>query len=139
MSEFTPISALIGGGIIGLAAVVLFLSIGKIAGISGIVSGVIATSQKGTLWRWLFVIGLIVGCFLSFSFSGISKPITPNSPTLYLIVAGLLVGIGTVVGSGCTSGHGVCGISRFSLRSLVATIVFIFFGMLTASLVGAFA
>jgi len=136
MTDFTPISALIGGGFIGLGAVALFLSIGKIAGISGIVSQISLDLKVTEFWRIAFAVGLIIGCLLSFNLLDVPEPNAPTGSTPMLILSGLLVGLGTVIGSGCTSGHGVCGISRFSIRSIVATLIFIGFGMATATLMG---
>ena len=137
MTNFTPISALIGGGFIGIAALILFLTLGQIAGISGIASRLNLIFKEGGLWRLIFVIGLIAGCFLSFNLVDVSQPKAPTSSLWLLISSGLLVGIGTVIGSGCTSGHGVCGISRLSSRSILATLIFIGFGVLTATIMGA--
>ncbi|SEA46805.1 YeeE/YedE family protein [Alkalimonas amylolytica] len=132
MENFTPLSALIGGSFIGLGALLLMAALGKIAGISGISSRAIF-EREGRSWRLAFVAGLLigpvaVGLLLSdFSFS------TPEF-TLRTVVAGLLVGLGTAWGSGCTSGHGVCGIGRFSTRSILATLVFMAVGVFVASL-----
>jgi uncharacterized protein len=128
MQHFTPISALIGGALIGLAAAVLWLGIGRIAGISGIVGNLWAPgsrSPRGDLaWRLAFLVGLVAAPVLWVLAGGSVPPIQlPSSPTL-LITAGLLVGFGTRLGAGCTSGHGVCGLARISPRSLVATAVF---------------
>ena len=135
MIEFTPVSALIGGGLIGLAAVLLLKLNGRIAGISGIANGLLTLSPGDRLWRALFLIGLIGGGYLYQAIT--AEPlITRQGFSLVLLsVAGLLVGFGTRLGSGCTSGHGVCGIARLSPRSLVATIAFLGTGMLTASTV----
>ena len=128
MQNFTPISALIGGALIGLAAACLWLGIGRIAGISGIVGNLwmpgSRTPQNDRAWRVAFLIGLVAGPVL-WGVAGGSVPVLqlPSSPAL-LITAGLLVGFGTRLGSGCTSGHGVCGLARLSPRSLVATAVF---------------
>lgn len=129
------VAALIGGGIIGLAASLMLILNGRIAGISGIVSGVL-TPVKGDLsWRVLFVGGLVLGGFLlrwlhPTAFDSQSQ----NMAVVDYALAGLLVGFGTLLGSGCTSGHGVCGISRFSMRSIVATLTFIGFGMISVFL-----
>lgn len=125
----------IGGILIGTAAVLLWLLIGRIAGISGIAAAAMKTlAGAGTAWPLLFVIGLGVGGWLMLTIGDISVPRDPHqAPILPLLAAGLLVGFGTRLGSGCTSGHGVCGISRFSVRSLVATMTFMLVGMLTAT------
>ncbi len=123
--------AVLGGVLIGLAASILLIAIGRICGISGIVWGIIKPTAGDTAWRWSFLIGLIVGAlFFSFKFS---KAFSVESPVsiVWLAVAGLLVGFGTRLGGGCTSGHGVCGISRLSSRSIAATGIFISSGALT--------
>jgi uncharacterized membrane protein YedE/YeeE len=124
MANFTPISAAIGGALIGLAAVLLMLFTGRIAGISGIFAGLINPQSDDRAWRVAFIAGLI-GAPLSAMLIG--YPVTlPQMPASYvtIAVAGLLVGFGTRLGSGCTSGHGICGIARISRRSIVATCVF---------------
>ena len=124
MENFTPIASLIGGILIGLSASAMLLFNGKIAGISGIVGGLVAFKKNDTAWRVAFVAGLVTGGFIlrllapeAFKF-GIARSGGA------LILAGFMVGLGARVGNGCTSGHGVCGISRFSVRSIVATIIF---------------
>jgi uncharacterized membrane protein YedE/YeeE len=130
--EFTWPTAFAGGLLIGFAAVVLMISSGRIAGISGIFSSILSPSSA-LPWQWTFIAGLLVsGSMVHFLYSPIAIAIEANTPML--IAAGLLVGFGTRLGSGCTSGHGVCGISRLSPRSLVATAVFIGMGMLTVFL-----
>jgi uncharacterized membrane protein YedE/YeeE len=134
-TSFTPVSALAGGALIGVAAMVLFLTLGRIAGISGMIA---ATFRPGVprgerAWRAAFLLGLIGGPLLAVGLLG--RPVvepSPASPVL-LVVAGLAVGIGTGLANGCTSGHGVCGLSRLSPRSLAATAAFMAFGFLTAS------
>jgi uncharacterized membrane protein YedE/YeeE len=131
MEHFTPLSAAIGGAMIGLGAAVLLLLSGRIAGISGIVGGALSRPHGDTAWRLLFVAGLVLGA--GAVVWTMPLPFTPRSgfsPVL-LVVAGLLVGIGTRMGSGCTSGHGVCGLARFSPRSLVATLTFMATGIAT--------
>jgi uncharacterized protein len=133
MHDFTPWSALAGGALIGLAASVLLLVSGRIAGISGMLGGLLAPTHGDVAWRALFLLGLIAA-------GGIAVIIAPQnfgaSPRnlLALAVAGLLVGIGTRLGNGCTSGHGVCGLSRLSVRSLVATLTFMGTGAVTVFL-----
>ena len=135
------ISATIGGALIGLAASLLLVSIGRVAGISGIVGGLMqppardgATNEHG--WRLLFVAGLLLGGVLVIQFipTAVAPPRTRS--VLAVAAAGLLVGVGTRLGSGCTSGHGVCGLSRFSIRSLWATLTFMAAGFVTATAVG---
>jgi len=128
---FTPVTAIIGGAMIGLAALVLMWSIGRIAGISGIVAGAILEAEDERNWRLLFLAGLFVGALIASLITGALDDVSSIASTPVLIVAGLLVGIGTRMGGGCTSGHGVCGISRFSQRSIVATTVFMASGAAT--------
>ncbi|MCP1727035.1 putative membrane protein YedE/YeeE [Natronospira proteinivora] len=135
MTEFTPISALIGGAFIGLAAVLLMALNGRIAGISGIAGGLLESSSGDRSWRWLFIIGLLAGVVLHELIRPESFALREGYPPLLLVAAGLIVGIGTRMGSGCTSGHGVCGISRFSARSLVATIAFMITAAITVAVV----
>lgn len=133
MENFTPLSALIGGGLIGLASgLYLFLN-GRIAGISGIVGGLLSPGKGGAgpLERVAFIAGLIIGPLILMMGTSIQAQSMVTSPTPVIIIGGLLVGVGTTVGSGCTSGHGICGLSRFSLRSLVATLSFMGAGFLT--------
>ena len=134
MENFTPISALIGGGLIGLAAVLLMATNGRIAGISGIVSGAMVGETESRLWRLAFIIGLIGAPFI-WALFGRAQPVAEGLPGwAALIGGGLLVGIGTGIGSGCTSGHGVCGMSRLSPRSIVATLTFMGVGMAVVAL-----
>ena len=129
-TTFTPWSALAGGAIIGIAAVLFALFNGRIAGISGIVGGLLRPSLPDAAWRAAFLAGLIVAPIVYRLFTAPPKlTIDANYPTL--VVAGILVGIGTRYGSGCTSGHGVCGVSRLSPRSLVATLAFMAAGFAT--------
>ena len=124
MINFTPISAAVGGALIGLAAVLLMRLNGRIAGITGIFAGLIDPNGDDRIWRATFVVGLIAAP-LSAALLGWSlpSPAMPTSLTL-VAVAGVLVGFGTRLGNGCTSGHGVCGIARLSPRSITATIIF---------------
>jgi uncharacterized membrane protein YedE/YeeE len=122
MAPFDPVSALVGGALIGLAAVLLMLLNGRIAGVSGILGEALTGEDRG--WRLAFLAGLIAAPLL---LGAISRPVpTPWMPSSFAIViaAGLLVGFGTRLGGGCTSGHGVCGIARLSPRSITATLVF---------------
>ncbi len=131
MANFTPLSAAIGGALIGLAAVLLMLLTGRVAGISGIFGGCLDFGVPDKGWRLAFILGLILAP-LTGSLAGYALT-APQMPTSWLTVvaAGLLVGFGTRLGSGCTSGHGICGIARLSWRSVTATGVF----MATAVLV----
>jgi len=136
MNNFTPLSALAGGALIGLASVWLLAANGRIAGISGILHGLVggmSASPPGDRgWRIAFLAGLLVaGLVWSFVF----QPIQNNNGIGVMALAGLLVGFGTRMGGGCTSGHGVCGLGRLSLRSLVAVIVFMAAGMVSVYVV----
>jgi uncharacterized membrane protein YedE/YeeE len=124
MANFTPISAAIGGALIGLSAVLLMLFTGRIAGVSGIFDGLVNPQTSDRTWRAAFVAGLIAAPITAMLL-GYAAP-TPQMPGSYvtIIVGGLLVGFGTRLGSGCTSGHGICGIARLSPRSIAATCVF---------------
>jgi len=135
MDHFTPLASLIGGMLIGLSASMLLLFNGKIAGISGIIAGTLSPAKNDTLWRIVFVAGLLVGGFLLRLLSPQTFVIGITRSWSALVVAGLLVGFGTRLGNGCTSGHGVCGLSRFSQRSLIATVTFIATGALTVYII----
>lgn len=124
IATFTPWSALIGGLLIGLAAVLLLVFNGRVAGISGILNTAMERPKGETAWRWLFVLGLLAGAGAWVWLAGLSFAPRAEFPPWLLAVAGFLVGVGTRMGGGCTSGHGVCGLSRLSQRSIVATSVF---------------
>jgi uncharacterized membrane protein YedE/YeeE len=132
--NFTPVSAFAGGSLIGFAAFLFFAFNGRIAGISSISSGVI-NKNENRIDNILFLLGLIIGPII-YSLTGneIVSILTNSIPLL--IIGGLLVGVGTKIGNGCTSGHGVCGISRFSLRSIIATVTFIITGVITVFIFG---
>jgi uncharacterized membrane protein YedE/YeeE len=124
--------AAIGGALIGLASWLLWWGLGRIAGISSITSEALTSPTHPDTWRWAFLAGLIMGgCLLGQS---LDMPSLPTRSMFLLIPAGLLVGFGTVWGSGCTSGHGVCGLGRLSVRSLVAVCTFMVTGMITVTL-----
>ena len=125
-TEFTPFASLLGGGLIGLSAVMLLATHGRIAGISGIVSRILPPSvdKAGLPQGIIFLIGLLLAAPLWFVLTGAAPVQMVSSNGLLLVIAGLLVGFGAVMGSGCTSGHGVCGISRGSARSIAATMTF---------------
>jgi uncharacterized protein len=128
------LNAVIGGCLIGLAAVVLFIGIGRIAGISGI-SAAVLRAPRANLWGWGFLLGLIAGGVSMRTLLGIAPLQQLSDLNIGLLLsAGALVGFGTRLGSGCTSGHGVCGLARFSPRSAVATMTFLAVGMLVATL-----
>src|SRR5665811_1735594 len=124
MASFDPFSALLGGALIGIPPVLLMILIGRIAGLSGILGGRLALAAGDKVWRFAFVIGLILAPVAS-AFLGYPLP-TPQMPASWVLIAiaGLLVGFGTRLGDGCTSGHGVCGIARLSARSIAATVIF---------------
>ena len=132
---FTPVEALVGGALIGSAVFVLFHTLGRIAGVSGMLGAVLraATPAGERVWRLAFLVGLLIGPLLAITV--LDRPLVQASPASLpvLVLAGLAVGLGTGLANGCTSGHGVCGVSRLSLRSIVATGVFMAFGFFTAS------
>jgi hypothetical protein len=131
MTDVHIINALSGGALIGLASVFMLAFIGRIAGVSGILGGLISGGRSGDrLWRIVFLLGLVAGAVICRILFG-PLPVQLQAEGLPLIVAGLLVGFGTRLGSGCTSGHGVCGIARLSPRSLAATVTFMGAGILT--------
>ena len=122
--SFTPIPSLLGGIILGVAAALYVLLHGRILGISGIVSGLLHPKLADSAWRLNLVLGLTSAPFLAVLFFGITPVVEIDSGWLAIVIAGLLVGFGAQYGSGCTSGHGICGLSRLSPRSLVATLAF---------------
>jgi len=130
VTPFTPVSALIGGALIGLSAVWLMAANGRIAGISGITGGLIGPASPDRLWRLAFIAGLIAAPLVVMLAAGPVEITIEASPAI-LIAAGLLVGVGTQMGSGCTSGHGICGMSLFSPRSAISVAVFMGAGALT--------
>ena len=121
MDNFTPISALVGGLLIGASAALFLILNGRIAGISGILGGLFQPATSDTRWRLAFLAGLMVAPFLYRGFGGTLPPVSLDAPPWLLVIAGLFVGFGTRLGAGCTSGHGVCGIGRGSPRSIAAT------------------
>jgi uncharacterized protein len=124
-TEFTPFASLIGGLLIGFAAILIMVGNGQIAGVSGIVAGLLRSPENGSSWRIAFIAGLLGGAAIAV-LGGLFDPGTVRFPATGLLaaIAGLLVGAGTSVGGGCTSGHGICGLARLSPRSLVATCIF---------------
>ena len=120
---------LTGGILLGLSAIWLLLTLGRVAGISGIAWGSIAGPDRG--WRWLFLVGLLLGGLLTHTVIGQPVPYESTAPTWLIAISGLLVGMGTRMGGGCTSGHGVCGLGRRSPRSVTATITFMTLGIVT--------
>ena len=148
MESFTPLTAALGGSLIGLAAAVLWLGNGRIAGISGIFGHLLPPAQT-VVWRLVFLLALIAGAFLTarllpgLGVGGIAPAKMVEAPPawgvptpIWLAIAGLLVGVGTKIGNGCTSGHGVCGLARLSLRSLVAVAVFFGVAVVTVAVTG---
>jgi uncharacterized protein len=134
MANFTPFSAAMGGALIGLSATLLMLLTGRIAGISGIVGGDLSFAASDKDWRIAFVAGLLLAPVIA-SLIGYPMP-SPQMPTSWpiIVAAGLLVGFGSRLGGGCTSGHGVCGVARLSNRSLTATAIFMFAAIVVVAL-----
>lgn len=130
MTTFTPVPALAGGLLIGLSAVLLLWLNGRIAGVTGMITGLLVKPSTAPGWRMLFLVGLVAGTAL-YGLMGYSTPLRQGFSTPLLIVAGLLTGYGTAQANGCTSGHGVCGMARFSVRSFVATGVFLVVAIVT--------
>jgi len=129
-AHFTPLSALLGGSLIGLASLLLLLVNGRISGISGITGQLMNKPSPSNYWSWVFIAGMLVGAVVGVSANNLTAP-EIDSSWLAVIVSGLLVGAGTKIGSGCTSGHGVCGIGRLSVRSIVATLTFLVSGIIS--------
>lgn len=127
MNEF--LQPLLGGLLIGLAVTVMLLFNGRVVGISGIIAGLIKPQKFETFWRFAFILGLLIGGLFMNYFSPQVFLNTLNFSTVQVVIAGFLVGFGTLLGNGCTSGHGVCGISRLSMRSLLATVAFMAVGI----------
>jgi len=124
-TEFTPLASFMGGMLIGASALLLMATHGRIAGVSGILSRWLNEQDDTTLTNTLFLSGLLLGIPLFAMFTGNVPQIQNDSPFILMMIAGLFVGYGTVSGNGCTSGHGVCGLSRLSVRSMVATAIFL--------------
>ncbi|ELA9308523.1 YeeE/YedE family protein [Vibrio parahaemolyticus] len=124
MLNVIPWESLFGGILLGISATILLLVNGKIAGISGIMNGIMSPKKGDYSWRLLFAVGMIAGGLISVLMLGVAAPSTANLSLGMVIAGGLLVGIGTRLGNGCTSGHGICGMGRLSKRSIVATCVF---------------
>ena len=130
-ANLTLLNSLIGGILIGIAAIIIFLVNGRIMGISGIIGNLITYKETDQIyWRIIFILGVLIGpLFFIILFKEIKSEMVAN--TTLLIISGFLVGLGTSLGNGCTSGHGICGLSRFSIRSIVATFIFVISGMIT--------
>lgn len=134
MTEFAPIQSLLGGGLIGLAVVLLMAFHGRIAGMSGILTGLLPGAE-GREWRLAFLSGAVAAPVLLVALFGMDIPFRSETPPVWIIVSGLVVGIGVTFGGGCTSGHGICGNARLSLRSAVATLVFMLSAGLTVHVI----
>jgi len=128
--NFTPYSAFSGGLLIGIAVILFFISTGRIAGISSIVNNTL-TNTTNWLSNFLFLIGLVLGPIVYAFILNKNIPFSVTTSLPLIIIGGILVGLGTKIGSGCTSGHGICGISRFSFRSILATLIFMIVAMIT--------
>lgn len=134
MAAFDPVSALLGGALVGLAAVLMMMLTGRIAGVVGILGGVLTAPSSDRAWRFAFIAGLIAAPVIAGMFGRpMASPVMPGWPMI--VIGGLLVGFGARMGGGCTSGHGVCGISRLSARSIVATLVFMATAAITVAVV----
>ncbi len=131
MGDFTPVSGLVGGLLIGLAVALMLLLNGRIAGVSGIVGGLVNPKGGDTAWRLAFVAGLLFGALAYILLVGGTSPVDVLASQPAILIGGLLVGFGTSMGSGCTSGHGLCGMARFSRRSMAATAIFFGVAMIT--------
>ena len=134
-ANFTLLNSLFGGILIGIAAIIIFLTNGRIMGISGILGNLMTLKETDQrYWRIAFLLGVLIGPLIfTILFKEIKSEMVAN--TTFLIISGFLVGLGTSLGNGCTSGHGICGLSRFSIRSIVATLVFVISGMITVYLI----
>ena len=134
-ANFTLLNSLFGGILIGIAAIIIFLTNGRIMGISGILGNLMTLKETDQIyWRIAFLLGVLIGPLIfTILFKEIKSEMVAN--TTFLIISGFLVGLGTSLGNGCTSGHGICGLSRLSIRSIVATLVFVISGMITVYLI----
>ncbi|MDD5460321.1 MAG: YeeE/YedE thiosulfate transporter family protein [Methylococcales bacterium] len=135
MENFTPLSATAGGALIGISVTLLLLFNGRIGGISGIMNGALFAPNNERSWRLIFLAGLILGAFIFHRLApGFNSP-RQNYPLLLLALGGFLIGFGTRVGGGCTSGHSICGIANLSIRSIIATLTFMASGMITVYII----
>jgi uncharacterized protein len=135
LAHFTPFASALGGALLGVAASLLFFLDGRILGISGIAAGATSAPAGDRLWRWVFLAGLLTGALALAVVDRGALAYASESSVPIAIVAGILVGVGTRLGNGCTSGHGLCGLARLSRRSIVATLVFVATGALTVFVV----
>ena len=133
--NFTPQSAFVGGIVIGLAVIIFFIGNGRLAGVSGIVNAALV-SKKNRTDNFLFIVGLVLGPIFYTFFTKNNIPFLITTSLPIIIIGGVLVGVGTKVGRGCTSGHGICGISLLSIRSIRATIIFMITAIITVKLTG---
>ncbi len=135
MTEFTPVMSLLGGALIGLSAVLLMAFHGRIAGMTGILTGLLPPVSTDWTWRAAFLAGAVAAPILLLSLSGQTIAYESPVPMPWIIIGGLIVGVGVYYGSGCTSGHGVCGMARLSPRSIVATLTFLGAAMVTVFII----
>jgi uncharacterized membrane protein YedE/YeeE len=135
MENFTPLTSFLGGSLIGLSATLILLFAGQITGVSGMMAGVINADLFEKYWRFAFLIGVVLGAMLFHRWEHYTSIPDSGLPLIPLIIGGVLVGFGTRMGNGCTSGHGICGIARLSKRSIVATLVFMGSGMIAATFI----
>jgi uncharacterized protein len=135
MENFTPFSATAGGALIGVSVTLLLLFNGRIGGVSGIMNGVFFAPKNDRNWRLIFLAGLILGAFIFKLLMPDFNVPRQNYPLLLLGVGGILIGVGTRMSGGCTSGHGICGIANLSIRSLIATLTFMATGMMTVYII----
>ena len=135
--HFTPLMSLIGGGLIGVAALMMMAMNGRVMGISGILAGLLKkpSSQSDFNWRLAFILGTIMGPLILIYVTGQSIEIRPVSSGITLMIAGFIVGLGTAIGSGCTSGHGICGLARLSVRSFAAVMTFMATAIMTVAII----
>jgi len=136
VTEFTPLSAALGGALIGISCALLLVLFGKVAGISGLVKSLFTPLKPDNVWKVCFITGLLIAGVATSLIAPELLEGELSLPPWLIIIAGLLVGVGTSLANGCTSGHGVCGMSRFSTRSWVSTCVFMLVAVITANLVG---
>jgi len=131
MENFTPLSATAGGVLIGISVTLLLLFNGRIGGVSGIMNGALFAPKGDRIWRLTFLAGLVLGAFIFHLLAPDFTVLRQGYPLLLLGLGGFLIGLGTRMGGGCTSGHGICGIANLSIRSLIATLTFMATGMIT--------
>ncbi|WP_286890906.1 YeeE/YedE thiosulfate transporter family protein [Pseudoalteromonas sp. ESRF-bin5] len=136
VTEFTPVSAALGGALIGVSCALLLVLFGKVAGISGLVKSLFTPLKPDNIWKVCFITGLLIAGVVTSLIAPELLEGDLSLPPWLIIIAGLLVGVGTSLANGCTSGHGVCGMSRFSTRSWVSTCMFMLVAVITANLVG---